>query len=168
MITYQVSNKIGDKIVLVKSESDEAEVAWTDFGAALNMIAEGGAQQALKDLRQALTTDPLAAATGVAVAALPVASVQPPAEQWGNPPVPPMGVPQHYAGGQVPTQAQVYPSQQAAPAAPAMPASATPSCQHGVKKYISKPATGTKKAWQAWGCPAPQGDPTGCGLEFIR
>lgn len=55
-----------------------------------------------------------------------------------------------------------------APVAPAGAQAGAPSCHHGVKKFISKPATATKKAWSAWGCPAPQGTPDACGLDFIR
>lgn len=44
-----------------------------------------------------------------------------------------------------------------------------PTCPHGTKKFLEKPyKNGKPGTWKAWACPAPQGDPSACQLEFIR
>jgi hypothetical protein len=43
-----------------------------------------------------------------------------------------------------------------------------PSCSHGVKKFLEKPNRNGQGTWKAWACPAPQGDATSHGLDFIR
>lgn len=66
------------------------------------------------------------------------------------------------------------PAPQSAPQTPAAaPVQATPygqapSCPHGVKRFIEKPYKNKPGTWRAWGCPAPQGTPDACGLEFIK
>lgn len=62
---------------------------------------------------------------------------------------------------------------QQAPAAPqgggnATPYGNAPSCPHGTKKFLEKPYKNKPGNWKAWACPAPQGDPSACSLEFIR
>ena len=43
-----------------------------------------------------------------------------------------------------------------------------PTCPHGTKRFIEKPYKNKPGTWKAWGCPAPQGTPDACSLEFIR
>ncbi|MFB7185229.1 DUF3824 domain-containing protein [Streptomyces sp. NPDC056230] len=44
-----------------------------------------------------------------------------------------------------------------------------PSCPHGTKKFLEKPyKNGKPGTWKAWACPAPQGDPSACSLQFIK
>ncbi|MBK3601003.1 hypothetical protein JHN62_05465, partial [Streptomyces sp. MBT54] len=43
-----------------------------------------------------------------------------------------------------------------------------PTCPHGAKRFIEKPYKNKPGTWRAWGCPAPQGTPDACGLEFIK
>ncbi|MFF0481087.1 hypothetical protein [Streptomyces sp. NPDC004435] len=55
-----------------------------------------------------------------------------------------------------------------AQAAPATPYGNAPTCPHGTKRFIEKPYRNKPGMWKAWGCPAPQGTPDACGLEFIK
>ncbi|MCB5179541.1 hypothetical protein [Streptomyces antimicrobicus] len=61
-----------------------------------------------------------------------------------------------------------------APQAPsASPAGQTPygnppTCPHGTKRFLEKPYRNKPGNWKAWACPAPQGTPDACSLEFIR
>ena len=55
---------------------------------------------------------------------------------------------------------------QQAPAA--TPHGQAPNCPHGQKKFLEKPYKNKPGTWKAWACPAPQGDPSACSLEFIR
>ncbi|MEU9975058.1 hypothetical protein [Streptomyces sp. NPDC051014] len=48
------------------------------------------------------------------------------------------------------------------------PYGAAPTCPHGTKKFIERPYKGKPGSWKAWACPAPQGTPDQCSLEFIR
>jgi hypothetical protein len=65
-------------------------------------------------------------------------------------------------GAQAPSQA---PSQ--APAGQT-PYGTPPTCPHGTKRFVEKPYRNKPGTWRAWGCPAPQGTPDACGLEFIK
>ena len=139
----------------IKSEGDEPDITWADFGSLL--VSIGGTDLAQK-VRATLASvlqgapapapvaDPLTLAQTVVQAAFPGAA--PVGEQWGNPPVPPM------------QQAPQMPA--AAAAAP----SATPVCQHGPKQY--KSGQGAKGPWAFWGCTARSDDPTKCEKEWVR
>jgi hypothetical protein len=151
----------------IKSEADEPEVAWADFGSLLNSI--GGAELA-QSVRATLVAtlsadppvkqappaapDPIQQATNVVQGVFPQAEPVGPVNtgntsQWGQPPVQPMR----------PAAAQ------------AAPVAAAPSCYHGVKEYISgitKAGANAGKPWQAWACPAGRNDPTKCEKEWIR
>ncbi|MBK3613909.1 hypothetical protein JHN50_04320, partial [Streptomyces sp. MBT98] len=52
--------------------------------------------------------------------------------------------------------------------AQATPYGQAPTCPHGAKRFIEKPYKNKPGTWRAWGCPAPQGTPDACGLEFIK
>ena len=55
------------------------------------------------------------------------------------------------------------------PPAQASPYGAPPTCPHGVKTFLEKPyKNGKPGTWKAWACPARQGDPSACSLEFIK
>jgi hypothetical protein len=43
-----------------------------------------------------------------------------------------------------------------------------PTCPHGTKRFLEKPYKNKPGTWKAWACPAPQGTPDACSLEFIR
>lgn len=43
-----------------------------------------------------------------------------------------------------------------------------PTCPHGQKRFLEKPYKNKPGTWRAWACPAPQGTPDACSLEFIR
>ena len=43
-----------------------------------------------------------------------------------------------------------------------------PNCPHGTKRFLEKPYKNKPGTWKAWACPAPQGTPDACSLEFIR
>ncbi|MDT0472808.1 hypothetical protein RM863_11800 [Streptomyces sp. DSM 41014] len=59
---------------------------------------------------------------------------------------------------------------QAPPSAPpaATPYGPAPTCPHGTKRFIEKPYKNKPGTWRAWTCPAPQGTPDQCSLEFIK
>lgn len=152
----QISPRIGDTLVNIKGEHDDADIAWSGFGSLLSSIGGPDLARAVRDRigAELITFASGEPATRVVTAAIPaqVVSVQPaaPAETWGNPPVPPM-----------------QPDPLVNHVAPQVPSAALPSCQHGVKKVVrAKPGSG--KNWVALGCPARQGDPTACnpGLDF--
>ncbi|MFC9231067.1 hypothetical protein ACFTZI_19255 [Streptomyces decoyicus] len=50
----------------------------------------------------------------------------------------------------------------------ATPYGAAPTCPHGQKRFLEKPYKNKPGTWRAWACPAPQGTPDACSLEFIR
>jgi hypothetical protein len=50
----------------------------------------------------------------------------------------------------------------------ATPYGNAPTCPHGTKRFIEKPYKNKPGTWRAWGCPAPQGTPDACSLEFIK
>lgn len=43
-----------------------------------------------------------------------------------------------------------------------------PTCPHGTKRFLEKPYKNKPGTWKAWACPAPQGTPDACSLEFIK
>jgi hypothetical protein len=43
-----------------------------------------------------------------------------------------------------------------------------PTCPHGQKRFLEKPYKNKPGNWKAWACPAPQGTPDACSLEFIK
>jgi hypothetical protein len=43
-----------------------------------------------------------------------------------------------------------------------------PTCPHGTKRFLEKPYKNKPGMWKAWACPAPQGTPDSCSLEFIK
>jgi hypothetical protein len=61
-------------------------------------------------------------------------------------------------GGQAPAQAPSSPT----------PYGNAPTCPHGTKRFLEKPYKNKPGTWKAWACPAPQGTPDACSLEFIR
>lgn len=143
--TFQISTKptpADQAILVVKIEAPDDAPIDRVYSRFVEAASAAGVQDTL-DRFDPTTAAAIQAAQPLVnpVAALPQQAVQ----SWGNPPVPPMQQPQ-------------------------VPAAAAPTCQHGTKKLIEKPAnpaTG-KKAWRAWGCPARSDDPTSCGLDFIR
>ncbi|MFD9368567.1 hypothetical protein ACFWA6_12780 [Streptomyces sp. NPDC060020] len=50
----------------------------------------------------------------------------------------------------------------------ATPHGTPPTCPHGTKRFLEKPYKNKPGTWKAWACPAPQGTPDACSLEFIR
>ncbi|MFE0648517.1 hypothetical protein ACFVZH_08020 [Streptomyces sp. NPDC059534] len=71
----------------------------------------------------------------------------------------PVEHPASYAGSPAAPQAQ---------AAPATPYGTPPTCPHGTKRFLEKPYRNKPGNWKAWACPAPQGTPDACSLEFIK
>lgn len=69
-------------------------------------------------------------------------------------------------GYQAPPQGGYQAPQSAPPAA--TPYGNPPTCPHGVKRFIEKPYKNKPGTWRAWSCPAPQGTPDQCSLEFIK
>ncbi|THA41783.1 hypothetical protein [Streptomyces sp. A1547] len=55
-----------------------------------------------------------------------------------------------------------------APSAGPTPYGNAPTCPHGTKRFLEKPYKNKPGTWKAWACPAPQGTPDACSLEFIR
>lgn len=60
-----------------------------------------------------------------------------------------------------------YQAPQGAPPA-TTPHGNAPTCPHGTKRFIEKPYKNKPGTWKAWSCPAPQGTPDQCSLEFIK
>ncbi|MGW6571637.1 hypothetical protein ACWGAN_05600 [Streptomyces sp. NPDC054945] len=54
------------------------------------------------------------------------------------------------------------------PSAGPTPYGNAPTCPHGTKRFLEKPYKNKPGTWKAWACPAPQGTPDACSLEFIR
>ncbi|MEV7589699.1 hypothetical protein AB0O42_05435 [Streptomyces sp. NPDC089922] len=54
------------------------------------------------------------------------------------------------------------------PPATQTPYGHAPTCPHGTKRFLEKPYKNKPGTWKAWACPAPQGTPDACSLEFIR
>lgn len=128
----------------IKSEGDEPEVTWADFGAILNLA--GGPELAQK-VRNTL------------VAVLSAGAVQPAADPLANAVA---TVTATFPGA---TQVPQVPAAAAAPVAPG----AAPVCQHGQQTLVVGQSKKPPFAeWRAWGCPARKDDTTKCGLSFIR
>lgn len=141
-VSYQLSDKRGDAILVVKAEgpAEHQDAIYSAFGAA---VQDAGLDSALQSFGTSL------------VAA--VATAQPlvqPQEAWGQPPVAPYQ----------PAPAQPAFQPQAQPQVPG--AVNAPGCQHGQKVMVTGEKNG--RTWKAWGCPADRNNPTKCGLEFIR
>jgi hypothetical protein len=141
-VSYQISDKRGDAILVVRVEEDTVEQAEAAFAAATGLAGLGAAYESFG------TPNPVAAVPAAAI-------VTRPAEAWGNPPVQPM----------VPAAAAPAQNYGTPPAGQQQP----PVCQHGAKLY--KTGTGKNppyREWSAWFCPAPGTDPTQCPKEWIR
>jgi hypothetical protein len=158
VVSYQLSDKRGDAILVVKADgpAEHADLIYSAFGAAAQSAGLDAALQAFGDLPGAVSTA-TAILGGQPVPQLPQqgTSAQTYAAapaSWGQPPVPPF---------QPPAQQYQQPPMPAA-AAPA----AAPQCQHGTKVHRS--GSNDRGTWNAWACPAPKGDPTQCKFEFIR
>lgn len=150
-VSFQISDKRGDVILVVKAEGpgEQSDQVYAGFAAAVqsagldaSLDAFGNLPGAVANVQAVFPTASVTAAAG------------PPAP-WGNPPVP------------------------AFQPTPQLPAAATPppargggkvqngSCVHGPGTYReSKP--GATKTWTAYFCPAPKGDPNQCEPEFQR
>jgi hypothetical protein len=137
--TFQISDKRGDAILVVKVEHEIAEQAEAEFAKATGLAGLGTAYEGFG------IPNPVAAVPAAAIA------TRPAAEPWGQPPVPPM----------VPAAAAPQ-YQQPAPA----PGGA-PTCQHGTKLYKSGTSQAGRD-WKAWFCPASSSDPSQCPKEWIR
>lgn len=149
--TYQLSDKAGDAIILVKVEAPDGVSPETAFGVFAEALQHAGLDGALDRYNQRQL------AGAVAVAA-PLTQAEP--EPWGNPPVP--------AFQPAPNQGYV---QQAPPQQPQLPAAAQPSapfCTHGQRVFISGISQKTGREWKAWACPADRNDPSKCDKEWIR
>lgn len=166
--TFQVSDRNGDAIFVVKSENPDPAIAYSEFATALAAVGSQEAEATLSRLAgvfgkatptSSSVANPLAAAQATAMAAFPGAVPQG-QDPWGNPPVPPF---QPAAAPQLPAAAAAPPFQ------PQQQAGSAPVCQHGPKEYI----TGTSKnppyrEWKAWACRADRNDPSKCEKEWIR
>lgn len=124
----------------IKSEAEEPDVTWADFGAILVNI--GGAELA-------------ATVRGTLADVLSAGRVPPPVSTVADP-----------LAAAVATVRNTFPN--AEPVTPQYPSAGAPVCQHGEQKIVYGNSKKDGKPWKAWGCPAKQGDPTGCGLTFIR
>lgn len=144
--TYQVSDKIGDAIFVIKTEADDPGQAFGDFSVALSLIGNQQAEAVLARLEGVLSREAGAAPAPLAPAVATVAAAFPNAQPLAN---------------YVPAATPPLPAA-AAGAAPGGP----PTCQHGTKQYKSGEKNG--RSWQAWACPASSSDTTRCGFEWIR
>jgi hypothetical protein len=141
-VTYQISDKRGDAILVVKVEEPTVEQAEAAFAAAVGLAGLGTAYESFG------IPNPVAAVPAAALA------TRPAQDPWGQPPVPPM----------VPAAATPQYQQPAPAGAPG----AAPVCQHGAKLYRSGTAQATGREWKAWFCPASSSDSTQCPKEWIR
>lgn len=151
-VTYQLSDKRGDAILLVKAEGEDVQAVETAFAAAAGLAGLGTSYE---------TFGAAGPATVPTVQTL-IHPQAPQQEPWGQPPVPQFQ-PQYpqatYQQPQVPAAAAPPPVQQPAVGAP-------PVCQHGVKQY--KSGEGAKGPWAFWGCTARSDDPTKCDKQWVR
>lgn len=142
-VSFQLSDKRGDAILVVKAEGPGAEIdaIYAAFGGA---VQDAGLEVALTAFGQG-TVQAVTAAQPLVQPQAPIYAIQQPAQQaqWGQPPVPPM-----------PAAAQ--------PQAVGAP----PVCQHGPKQY--KSGESAKGKWAFWGCTARSEDPTKCEKEWVR
>ena len=134
--TFQISDKRGDAILLVKTEGFDPDATYQAFGAAVQDAGLDGSLNTFgQGLVQAVTNaQPLVGAQGY---------VQQP----------------QYAP-QVPAAAQQYAQPQQAPAQQG----GGKSCQHGPKTYKSGNTNG--RDWAFWGCNARSNDPSKCEKEW--
>jgi hypothetical protein len=140
-VTYQISDKRGDAILVVKVEADTVEQAEADFAAATGLAGLGTAYESFG------IPNPVAAVPAAAIATRP--AYTPPAEPWDQP-----------------RQAPQLPAA-AAPQAGGAPGAA-PVCQHGTKLYREGTSASNGRPWKAWFCPAPGNDPTQCAKQWLR
>jgi hypothetical protein len=140
-VSYQISDKRGDAILVVRVEEATVEQAESAFAAAVGLAGLGNAYESFG------IPNPVAAVPAAAVA------TRPAQDPWGQPPVQPM----QYAP-QVP---------QAAVQQPAGPTPPDP-CQHGAWLYREGVAQATGRPWKAWFCAASSSDPTQCQKKWIR
>lgn len=140
--TFQISDKRGDAILVVKTEGIDPDATYQAFAAA---VQDGGLDNSLGSFGQGLVQAVTNAQPLTVPPVYAAAGQQPPAQEpWGNPPVPPMP----------------------AAAAPAGPVGGPPVCQHGPKQY--KSGTGAKGPWAFWGCTARSDDPSKCEKQWVR
>ena len=147
--TFQISDKRGDAILVVKSESNSPTEAEADFASAVGLVGLGSAYEAFGAY-------PSATVPSISQLTRPQAPAA--AEPWGQPPVPPMQQ-QYQQAPQVPA---------AAAAAPAGAPGPAPTCQHGTKLYKTGTSASNGREWKAWFCPAPGNDPTQCAKQWLR
>jgi hypothetical protein len=140
-VTYQISDKRGDAILVVKVEHADVEFAEAEFAKAVGLAGLGSAYEGFG------IPNPVAAVPAAALV------TRPAQEPWGQPPVAPM----------VPAAAYQQPA-----AAPAGAPGAAPTCQHGTKLYKTGTSPKNGREWSAWFCPAPGNDPTQCPKEWLR
>ncbi len=122
------------------------------------VVVKANSQAELVDALDGFTKTGISALIGEAVTALRAEEIL--GAQLGARPVEHPG--NYDRGGQSGAQA---PAQ--APAGQT-PHGTPPTCPHGTKKFIEKPYRNKPGTWRAWSCPAPQGTPDQCSLEFIR
>jgi hypothetical protein len=126
------------------------------------VVIKAGSQTELVDLLSGFSQSGVSALIGESVTALRAEEIL--GAQLGARPVTHPG--QFDQGGQNGAQA---PSQ--APSggnAGQTPYGNAPTCPHGTKRFLEKPYKNKPGTWKAWACPAPQGTPDACSLEFIR
>ncbi|MGV9815779.1 hypothetical protein ACWDTQ_28200 [Streptomyces cellulosae] len=70
--------------------------------------------------------------------------------------------------GQYDNRPNSRPQSGSQPAGQATPYGTPPTCPHGTKRFLEKPYKNKPGTWRAWACPAPQGTPDACSLEFIK
>lgn len=145
-VTYQISDKRGDAILLVKAEGEPGDELYSAFAAA---VQDAGLDAGLNSFGTALVQ---AVTNAQPLTVPPIQAIQQqPQQPWGQPPVPPFQ-PQVPAVAAPPTVQAADPS--------------TPSCQHGPKTYKSGQTNG--RNWAFWGCNAASNDPTKCDKEWVR
>lgn len=147
-VTYQLSDRRGEAILLVKAEGpgEQSDQVYAGFAAAAQSAGLDASLEAFGNLPGAVSV-----ATAI-LGGQPVPQL-PQLQPWGQPPVP---------AYQPPAQ----PYQQPPMPAAAQQVQAAPQCQHGTK--VHRTGSNDRGTWNAWACPAPKGDPTQCKFEFIR
>ncbi|MCP9207776.1 hypothetical protein [Streptomyces cucumeris] len=142
------------------SESEKFSVTLKSHGGhdATWVVIKADSQAELVDLLDGYTKTGISALIGEAVSALRAEETL--GAQLGARPVEHPG--NYDRGAQAPAPA---PAQ--APAGQT-PYGTPPTCPHGQKRFLEKPYKNKPGTWRAWACPAPQGTPDACSLEFIR
>jgi hypothetical protein len=149
-VTFQISDKRGDAILLVKAEGpgEQSDQVYAGFAAAVQSAGLDGSLDAFGP--QGL--DPLAAARQTVANAGLLAQQQPAQPPWGQPPVPAFQPQPAYQPPQMPAAAQGGDGK---------------FCIHGAMTFRS--GTGkTGKPYSAYFCPSPKGTPNQCDPEFVR